>query len=219
MLNLVLLGRSGSGKGTQAELILKQYPDLVYIEMGDLFRALAQQETDIGFRVKQIIASGGLPPEEIPLMLWSTEIAYKVKENQGFLLDGSPRRLEEAVHLGHLLDFMERSISVLLIDISKEEAFNRLSKRRICTKCGFLVPYVDEYKDWMACKKCGGELVTRADDTSEGIQTRLNWFDSSVGPVIDFYEKQNMLVRVNGEQSIGNVFQDIVKYLKSQKGV
>jgi len=98
-----------------------------------------------------------------------------------------------------------------LIDISRDEAFNRLTKRRICEKCGHLIPWVGKFKDLEVCNKCGGKLITRHDDLPEVIKNRLDYYDTRVVKVIDYYEKKGKLIRINGEQSIKDVFKDILK--------
>jgi adenylate kinase len=215
-LNFVLIGRSGSGKGTQAKLLMEKFSNLHYISTGDLFRDLAKAETDTGERVRKILAVGGLPHDDLATTLWMHEIAYKVKQNEGIVADGFPRRLNEAKSLDAFLEFLERkdNTKILLIDISREEAFNRLTKRRICKKCGRLIPWTEEFKKLKVCDQCGGELVTRSDDTAEAINNRLNYFEERVMSVIKYYEEQGRLIKINGEQPIKAVFQDILKAIK-----
>ncbi len=215
-LNFVLIGRSGSGKGTQAKLLLEHFGNLFYISTGDLFRDLASQDTDVGQRIKKIIELGGLPYDDLATTLWMREIAYKVKKEQGIIADGFPRRLNEAENFDQFLKFLEREESTfyILIDISREEAFNRLTKRRICKKCGRLIPWVGEFKKLEVCDQCGGELETRPDDTAEAINNRLDYFEERVMPAIKFFEEKGKLIKINGEQSIEDVFKDILKAIK-----
>lgn len=215
-LNFVLIGRSGCGKGTQAKLLMEKFGNLYYISTGNLFRDLASQETDVGQRIKKIIEAGGLPYDDLATTLWMREIAYKVKEDQGIMADGFPRRLNEAENLYQFLKFLEREETTfyILIDISREEAFNRLTKRRICKKCGRLIPWVGEFKKLEACDQCGGELETRPDDTNEAINNRLDYFEERVMPAIKFFEEKGKLIKINGEQSIEDVFKDILKAIK-----
>lgn len=215
-LNFVLIGRSGSGKGTQAKLLMEKFGNLFYISTGELFRDLASQDTDVSKRVKKIIEAGGLPYDDLATALWMREIAYKVKEDQGIVADGFPRRLDEAKNLYQFLEFLERNDKTfyLLIDISREEAFNRLTKRRICKKCGQLIPWVGEFKKLEVCDKCSGELETRPDDTEEAINNRMDYFEERVMPAIKFFEEKGKLVKINGEQSIEKVFEEILEKIK-----
>ena len=215
-LNFTLIGRSGSGKGTQAKLLIERFGNLFYVYTGDLFRDLAKANTDTGKRIKKIIKEGGLPFDELATTLWMYKIAYNAKENQGILFDGSPRRLDEAKVIDEFMEFLERKENTynILLDISREEAFNRLIKRRICKKCERLIPWVGEFKKLKVCDKCGGELITRPDDSSKAINNRLDFYDKRVTEVVDYYKKQNRLIEINGEQSIEDVFQDILKAIR-----
>lgn len=211
-LNFILIGRSGSGKGTQAKLLIKHFGNLYSLATGDLLRDLAKHKTDTGTRIKKVLEKGGLPFDDLATTLWMHNLAYNLKEDQGLICDGFPRRAREAENLDRFLEFLERKKDtyVLLIDISEKEAFNRLTKRRTCKKCGKLVPWVGEFKNWKKCE-CGGELYYRHDDNPEAIKGRMEYFEKSVVPAIDYYKKQKRLIKINGEQSIEDVFKDILK--------
>ena len=215
-LNFVLIGRSGSGKGTQAELLMKHFGNLVPIPIGGLFRELSAIDTDVGKRVRKTVQEGKLPYDDLAAMLWMHYISFKIKEDQGIIADGLPRRLSEAETLDQFLEYLERkdNTRVLLIDISRQEAFDRLTKRRICEKCGNLIPWVGKYKEMKECDKCGGKLITRHDDHPEVIKNRLDYYDSRVTKVVDYYKEQGKLIRINGEQPIDEVFQDILKAIQ-----
>ena len=215
-LNFVLIGRSGCGKGTQAKLLMEKFGNLYYLSTGDLLRDLASKKTDVAERIKKILDAGKLPSDDLATALWISEISYNLKKEQGLMADGFPRRLEEAKDLYELMDFLERNDKTfyLLIDISKEEAFNRLTKRRICKKCGRLIPWVGDFKKLEVCDQCAGELETRPDDTDKAINNRMSYFEESVMPAIKFFEEKGKLIKINGEQSIEDVFKDILKAVK-----
>jgi adenylate kinase len=214
--NFVLIGRSGSGKGTQAKFLMEHFGNLVPIVTGDLFRALMKLNTDVAKRVKKTVREGKLPYDDLATTLWMHKIASEVKEDEGILADGLPRRLSETKNFERLLEYLERKENtfVLLIDISREEAFNRLTKRRICEKCGHLIPWVGKFKELKICDQCGGELITRHDDVPEVINNRLDYYDNRVVEVVDYYKDQGRLIRINGGQSIEDVFKDILKAIK-----
>ena len=212
-LNFILIGRSGSGKGTQAKFLMRHFKNLFYISTGDLFRNLTKVKTDTGKKIKKILEQGGLPHDDLATSLWMHEIAYKIKENQGILADGFPRRLNEAKSLDKFLKFLGRKERTFyfLIDISRKQALNRLLKRRICKKCGQLIPWMGKFKKLKICNKCKGELIARDDDTLQAINNRLDYYEKRVTPVIKYYKRQNRLIRINGEQSPENVFREILK--------
>jgi len=185
-LNFIFIGRSGSGKGTQAGFLLEKLPNLAIISTGDFMRDLATKDTDTGKRIEAILNRGGLPFDEMATALWMNKIAYTVKENQGILCDGFPRRLDEAKDLDNFLEWLERkeSTKVLLIDVSEEEATKRLMKR------------------------------ARYDDGKNKIKNRLSWFEKRVMPAIKYYKDQGRLIHINGEQKPREVFKEILEKIK-----
>jgi adenylate kinase len=216
-MNFIVLGPQGCGKGTQAKLLLKYFKNLYNIASGDLYRRLSATDSDTGRRVKKIVDSGGLSYGDIATMLWMHEIAFKVKENQGILADGFPRRLGEAHNLLDFLKFLKRDKNtlIILLQISEKEAISRLAKRRICKKCGQLIPWLGRYKTITKCDKCNGELEIRTDDDANGIRKRLSWYRQSAVPALNYLKKQGLpLLKINGEQSIENVFKDVLKAIK-----
>ncbi len=108
----------------------------------------------------------------------------------------------------------EKNTKFVLVDISEKVAFARLSKRRQCKKCGELIPWFGEFKKLKRCHRCGGELILRPDDKASAIRKRLEEFQEHIVPVINYYKKQGRVIKINGDQSIKNVFRDILKALK-----
>ncbi|HRY52358.1 MAG TPA: nucleoside monophosphate kinase [Candidatus Portnoybacteria bacterium] len=214
-----LLGRAGCGKGTQAKLLTDKF-GLTYIGSGEILRALSGQENFNGKKIKEVISRGQLAPTFLIFQQWVNRLGeLKLASNKdlaGILFDGSPRKLVEAQMMEEAILWYEwdKNFKAILVDISREEAFNRLTKRRQCVKCGQLIPYVGEYKNLKVCDKCGGELVTRQDDTPEAINLRLDLFDQEVLPVINFFEANGRLLRINGEQPIDKVFEEILSKLQ-----
>ena len=214
--NFTLIGRSGSGKGTQAKLLMEKFGNIYYISTGDLFRSLAKTESDVGDKVRKILKEGGLPYDDLATTLWMHEIAFNVRSDQGIMADGFPRCLNEAKNLDGFLKFLERGDRTfyILVDISRQEAHNRLTKRRICKDCGNLIPWVGEFKEMKVCPDCGGELMPRADDTAEAIKNRLDYYDERVTQVVNYYRERGKLIEVNGEQPIEKVFHDILRAIE-----
>lgn len=182
--NFILVGRSGSGKGTQADLIKNKFSNLISISTGDLMRDLAGKETDAGIRIKKILQEGGLPYDDMATTLWMHKIAYSIRQDQGIICDGFPRRVNEAHNLDRFFEWLDRkdNTKVLFIDVAHGEAFTRLKKR-------------------------GREI----DDNDEAIRGRMNYFEDRVMPVVNYYEESDRLIRINGEQSIEDVFKEILE--------
>ena len=185
ILNFILFGRSGSGKGTQAELIAQKFPNTLRLSSGDMMRDLAGQNSDAGKRIKETIESGGLPFAKMASTLWMHKIAYELKEDEGLICDGFPRRIEEAADLYEFLKWLKRidNTKVFLINISREEGLKRLVGRG------------------------------RVDDHEKAINERLDWFDEFVVPAIIFFKEKGLLIEINGEQSIEKIHEDIMDKL------
>ncbi len=211
-LSFALVGKSGCGKGTQAELLMKHFGNLFYVSTGGLLRDLAKLDTSAGKGIKKILDNGGLAPDFVIIGLWMRELCNNLKDDQGVLLDGAPRRVIEAQAIDEFMDFLDRKDTFfpILLDISREEAFNRLTKRRICKKCGKLIPWLGDFKKLEKCDVCGGELFNRPDDNPQAINNRLDYYEQRVVEVIDYYKNKNKLIVINGEQPIEKVFQDIL---------
>jgi len=213
---LILLGKSGSGKGTQVDLLKEKY-GLNYIGSGELLREREKIDDFMGRKIAEVIDNGGIIPTPVIFNLWLRKFEeLKKKESlNGIVLDGSPRKIKEAYLMDESLEWFEwdKNVKFLLVDISNEEAIKRLGKRKICSKCGNIV-VVPTGEKLDTCSKCGGELFVRPDDTPEGIKKRLEWFKTEVGPVIDFYKNNNRLTVINGEQPVEAVFNDIVKEIE-----
>lgn len=195
VLNFVLMGPPASGKGTQAELLLKKFRNYYYISTGKLFRELCEEKTDVGQRVKIVVESGGLPFDDLATTLWMHEIAFNVKKEQGIVADGFPRRIQEAKDLDEFLKFLERKDNTyfFLIDISEKEALERLAKGRLRKK---------------------GKRIKRADDEIEDIKRRFKLYRQRSVPAMNYFKKQGLLTKINGEQSVKKVFKDILETIK-----
>ena len=212
-INFALIGRSGSGKGTQAKLLMAHFGNLRYIQTGDLFRRLAQSDSHTAQKIAETLQRGGLPFDDMATTLWMHEIAHTVKEDEGILFDGAPRRKTEAENLDRFMSFLERTEDMfpIFLDVGRSEARYRLSERRICAACNVPVPAAKAASPLQCCAECGGELVRRHDDTPEAIEGRLDYFDKNVVEVLEHYRNKNKLVTINGEKEIDGVFKDILK--------
>jgi len=213
---IILIGKSGSGKGTQADFLIDKFK-LDYISSGDLLRARAKDRDFTGKKSARTLKAGSLFPTPVIFKLWLDRIEeLKNKRNfKGVVMDGNPRKIMEAYLMDELFDWYEwkNAVRAVLVSISDKEAINRLTKRRICQRCGEKIPFIGEYKDIKKCNKCGGKLIKRTDDTVPAVKKRLSWFKKEVQPIVDYYKKTGRLVEVDGEQAIDKVFKDILKAL------
>ncbi|MFA5432045.1 MAG: nucleoside monophosphate kinase [Candidatus Paceibacterota bacterium] len=214
---LILLGKSGAGKGTQVNL-LKEKLSLDYIGSGELLRERKKKRDFTGKKISEVIDNGGIVLTPVIFKLWMDRFEeFKTKnEFNGFVFDGSPRKIKEAYLLEEALDWFEwiGRTKIFLIDVSDEEAIARITKRKVCPKCGHIVLFSKNDPDVEVCEKCGEGLIKRPEDTVESTKKRLEWFQTEVGPVVEYYEKLNRLIRINGEQSVEGVFNDIMKEIE-----
>ncbi len=211
-LNIILLGISGSGKGTQAKFLCQRY-GLEYIGTGDLLRTFAKKDNPASRKLKKDLSEGKLAPTWLPFYLWMDKLV-EVDEKKGILFDGSPRKIHEAELLDEVLDWYDRkNIKVILIDVSEKEVFKRLINRRTCQSCKKSA-YVSQNQGDSICEYCGGVMHTRPEDNPDAIKKRIEWFKKEVSQVIDFYKKKGMLIKVNGDQPKEKVFEDIINAIE-----
>jgi adenylate kinase len=214
---IILLGKSGCGKGTQAEL-LREKLKLDYIGSGDLLRKRSKKKDFTGTKMKETLKKGKLSPTPIIFKLWLDKVGkLKAKKNlKGFVMDGNPRKILEAYLIDETFEWYEwdKNVKVLLVDISDKEAIFRLTKRRICKKCKEIIPFVGSFRNIKKCPECGGGLIQRGDDTIASVKNRLEWFKTDVQPIVNYYRKTGRLIKINGEQPIEDVSRDILRAIK-----
>ncbi len=216
---IVLLGISGSGKGTQAKLLSEKL-GLDYFGTGDLLRARKQIEDFTGKKIGEVIDAGKFVPSVLiaQLIIEGLEPFKKreAAEFKGLVIDGATRILFEAQMLDEAIEWYEweEYLHVFLIDVSEKEATLRLLNRRMCINCRKIIPYIGEFKDFKKCDACGGELVKRPDDNAKGIKSRMEEYEKYGKPIVKYYEQSDRLVRINGEQPIGDAHRDILSALK-----
>ncbi len=211
---VILLGPPGSGKGTQARMIQEKF-DLDYIGSGKLLRARASKNDYTGKKIGDVIHRGERVPTPVVFKIWMEEFE-KIKRKgifKGLVVDGSPRTIFEAKMMEEALNWYSwyKETKIFFIKISKKEAIERLAKRRICKSCGEGSLVKESLSE---CSKCGGVLVARKDDTVEAINLRWGWYKREVMPTVRFYQKKKNFFEIDGNQSIDDVFKDILKKLK-----
>ncbi len=205
--NLILLGPAGSGKGTQAELLIKKF-GLQFVEAGNLVRKRAKKKTKFGRYLKKIHEIGKHLPDEVISQLIYDRFK-KLKKNIPVLVDGYPRTIGQVKDLEKIFyEFFPKFLKLAIyIKVSPKEAMRRLLNRAVCPKCKkiFLM------RDVKVCSRCKSKIEVRDyDQDKKAIQKRLKWFKEKVLPVIRFYKRQKILIEINGEQPISDVFKDII---------
>jgi len=216
-LSIIIYGRAGSGKGTQAALLAKKF-GLEHFSSGVALRQRQKVGDFTAKKLTKVMNEGKWVPECTIIKIWMDKLEeFKQKRKfKGWIYDGGPRLDLETELLDKALDWYEwqKNIKVILIDISEKTALHRLTKRRQCKKCKELIPWLGEFKKIKKCHKCGGELIYRPDDEPAAIKQRLTQFRKYTIPQIDYFKKRRKLIKINGEQPIDDVFQDVLKAIK-----
>ncbi len=204
-MNVVLLGAPGAGKGTQAA-VLKDQLGMVHVASGDLFRHALQEQTELGLLAKSYMEKGELVPDEVTINMVLERIR-KPDCSGGVLFDGFPRTLSQAKALDARLLSEGRAIDkAVYIEVPEEELVRRLSGRWICRDCQTPYHAVSSPPTVAGkCDACGGVLYQRADDKEETVRERLKVFFSQTLPIVEYYDKQGKLLRVDGNQPIEDV--------------
>ena len=188
-MKIILLGAPGSGKGTLAKKITQDF-SIPQISTGDLFRAIVKENSPFAEQVKAIMAEGGLVPDEVTTKLVKERLS-KPDCQKGFILDGYPRTIAQA----KALEDISQIDTVILVDLSNETIIERLSSRRTCPNCGEIYSIMDNPEN--VCRKCNTPLIQRDDDKPETIRHRLEVYENTTSPLINFYSDK--LIKVSSE--------------------
>jgi adenylate kinase len=215
---IVLLGAPGAGKGTQGDFLIEKY-NFTKLSTGDVLRSEIKLNTDLGNKVKEIMASGALVPEEVVNAIISTRLTADAINN-GVILDGYPRNKAQ---LGFLLDHlrklgMEKELLVLDISVEEDELAARLTGRRICKACGasYHVTFRPEQQSGI-CDRCGGEIIQRADDNIESVRNRLLVYRKETQPLLDEFASIGNLESISGMRSAEQVKAEIQKIIENKE--
>jgi adenylate kinase len=208
---LVLLGKQGAGKGTQAARLSERYA-IEHVSTGDLFRAAAAAGTAAGREAEQYMNRGDLVPDELTLRIVEERFAEDGLVDQGFVLDGFPRTLPQAEKLEEVLDGYPLDL-VINLDVPTEIVLDRIAGRRVCEDCGTTYHVNAPPKDNWTCDVCGGRVVQREDDTEDAVMRRLELYEEETVPIIDFYRKLGKLVVVDGTGDGDDVFARLVAHV------
>ena len=204
MRKYVIMGVQGSGKGTQSELLCDGL-GLVHIAVGDIFRWHVQRHTKLGAQVRRIMAAGELVDDELVESVMRDRLAMH-DWNYGFIVDGFPRNVRQAEFFLESYDID----AVIHLDMPDSEVRRRVLSRRLCSACGLDYNLMEHRpKEDGRCDVCGGELVTREDDTEEALQARLREFHDKIDPVLQLLGRTSALVTVDARADRETVARDI----------
>ena len=209
-MRVVLLGPPGVGKGTQAKRLAEKY-NVPQISTGDIFRANIKEGTELGKKAQEYTNSGRLVPDELVIDIVKDRLMKDDCKN-GYLLDGFPRTIPQAEQLaGFLKQKGQKLDGVINLEAGYETLMNRLTGRRLCRACGasyHLTGFPPKVEG--VCDKCGGELEQRKDDTRETAEKRIEIYEESTAPLIEYYERSGELKNFNADKDPESVFADIV---------
>ena len=215
-LNLILIGPPGAGKGTQAARLREEF-DLSHIATGDLLRAHRERETDLGLRAARYMAEGRLVPDELVTDMIGEEID---STHGGFLLDGFPRTPGQADALDRVLEEHGRPLSaVLLIDVPDDVLVERISGRRLCPDGHVYHVEYDPPAREDVCDCDGKPLTQREDDKPETVRKRLEVYHRETEPLVERYERQGLVHRIDGTQSPDEVHEQLRGVLEAERRV
>jgi len=211
---LVLLGAPGAGKGTVAKM-LTELDGSVQISTGDILRAAVRDGTELGKKAKAYMDAGDLVPDEL-IMDIMKERLQQPDAAKGFLLDGFPRTIPQAEQLKTLLEELGIQLDAAVnLDVPREVILERLTTRRTCVDCGEIYNVKSKPpKVEGVCDKCGGKVVQRDDETEEAIAKRLDVYNEKTAPLVDFYEKEGLLLNVSATSS-----DEVVKAIRERLGI
>ena len=199
--NIILLGPPGAGKGTQAQILQTIY-GIPQVSTGDMLRAAVKTGTSLGLQAKSFMDSGQLVPDSLVIDLARERISQP-DAAQGFMLDGFPRTEAQACALDEMLKKLNRKIDyVLSFEVPRADLIMRLSGRRTCRDCnaGYHIKFAPSVKP-EECDKCGGQVYQREDDNEATVSKRLQVYDESTRPLIDYYQKQGRFYEIKGDES------------------
>ena len=200
-----------AGKGTQAEIITAKY-NIPHISTGDILREIAKEDSEIGNYVAETMTSGKLVKDEITYQLKEERLSRDDCKN-GFIIDGFPRNLDQAIEYDKILAKLGYDIgNVFLLNIETKTLEKRITGRRVCEDCNAIYNINDiakAPKSESVCDKCGGKLYQRKDDNLESFQTRFAMYQEKTEPIIEHYRKQNVLHEFNSNCEFDEVFKQI----------
>ena len=217
MLNIILMGPPGAGKGTQATRIVDAF-HLPHISTGDIFRENISKGTPLGLKAKAIIERGDLVPDDLTIDLVKSRLSQDDCK-EGYLLDGFPRTIAQAEALRKMGPEIGRAVSLVIdITVPDEVLMERIAGRRVCPKCGasYNVNSMKPAKEGI-CDRCGAELIQRKDDNPESFKIRLDNYYAQTAPLVEFYKAEGIYHHFDGMVGLEKVTAQVADLLKANR--
>ena len=211
------MGPAGAGKGTMSDLILKEY-DIPHISTGDMLRDNVRNNTELGNLAKSYMDAGNLVPDDVIIAM----VEKRLQEDdcqKGYLLDGFPRTLVQAEAFEKIENKIGKPVEcVFALEVGFDTLVERITGRRICPKCGAIYHIHNKPSEVEGiCDVCGSELTQRKDDTVEQLTVRMDGYEKSTKPVIDFYDKRGIVSYIDASQETAAVFEKVKEALSKLK--
>ena len=215
MKNIIFIAPPAAGKGTQSSLIEKEY-HMPHISTGDILREVSQEDSEVGSYILEVLSQGGLVKDDIMYQLLEERLKKEDCRN-GYVLDGFPRNVEQAMKYDEMLKKLHQELGyVIVLDIDEKTLEKRVTGRRICDACGAVYNINTEKeqpKEESICDVCGGRLKQRNDDNIESFRNRYQIYLEKMQPLLDYYKKKGILYVIDGKGSVEEIFQKIKKVL------
>lgn len=219
MKNIMFIAPPAAGKGTQAEMVVMKY-EIPHISTGDILREISKEDSELGNYVLETLTSGRLVKDEITYQLIEERLKKEDCKN-GFIIDGFPRTLDQALKYDEILSHLGQEIGyVFLLEIDEKTLEKRITGRRICEECKSVFNINEEERTPQiesSCDYCGGHLYQRSDDNITSFQTRYQMYLEKTQPIVKHYEDMGVLYRIDGTKPIGRVFHEIDCIIKGSE--
>jgi adenylate kinase len=211
---LVILGKQGAGKGTQAERLAQRF-GVPRISTGDMFRTVAKADTEVGRRAKKYMDAGDLVPDDVVNDMVRDRLKELDAADRGFIIEGFPRNVAQAEALDEMLSPHHVDL-VIELDVPTGVVLKRLASRRVCRACGTNYSTAAPPRTDWTCDKCGGQVVQRDDDTEAAISRRLEHYDKQTAPLVAWYLATDRLAAVDGEGDPDIVTRRLLRAVESR---
>jgi adenylate kinase len=211
-MNILLLGAPGSGKGSQSELLIKEF-GLIQISTGELLRKAISEKTKEGMEAEKFVSAGELVPDSLVADIIKRRLGQKDCGN-GVIFDGYPRNVAQAGVLAEILGALDKKLDIVFnIESPFDVLIRRLLSRRSCSACGKGYNMISDPPKGKVCDLCGGNIVSRDDDKEDVIKHRLDVYLKSTKPLIEYYAKKGMLENIEGTRTVREIYGDLKRIL------